>query len=104
MSRVYVFPSSEDDLLGGVEDRDDAVRVTDAMTEGDQLVRRYGDLLQIWRAGPDGAEYLGEVPVDSLPEDARGELDPDEIRTPDDASSLPTAIDGIETALRDRGA
>lgn len=103
MARVYVFPSSEDDLLGSDRSRDDAVGVTDVMEEGDHLIRRYGDQVRVWRVGPDGAEHLGELPVDTLPEAARTELDPDEVRTPDDASGLERALDGFETAVRNRG-
>lgn len=105
MSRVYVFPASEDDLQGSPASRDDAVGVTDVMAEGDHLVRRYGDQLRVWRVGADGPEWLGEVPVSSLPEDAAADvdLDPAEVHTPDDASSLDRAIDGLETALRTRG-
>lgn len=103
MSRVYVFPPSEDDLLGSDDRRDEPIATTDVMAEGDHLLRRYGDQVRVWRVGPDGAEHLGELPVDSLPEDARSELDADEVRTPDDASSLEQALDGFETALRTRG-
>jgi hypothetical protein len=105
MSRVYVFPPSEEDLLGSEQSRDDAVGVTDVMEEGDHLVRRYGEQVRVWRVGPAGAEHLGELPVSSLPDDARADLDldPAEVQTPDDASSLEQAIDGFETALRTRG-
>lgn len=104
MSRVYVFPPSEEDLLGSDASRDDAVGVTDVMAEGDHLVRRYGDRLAVWRVGPDGAEWLGEVPLSALPDDATVDLSPDEVQTPDDASGLAQALDGLETALRQRGA
>jgi hypothetical protein len=103
VSRVYVFPASEEDLLGSDTSRGSPVRVMEAMTEGDHLVRRYGDQLRLWRVGPDGAEWLGEVPVASLPEDATTMLSPDEVQTPDDSSSLAQALDGIESALRERG-
>lgn len=103
MSRLYVFPASEQDLQGSERSREQPVGVTDVMTEGDHLVRRYGDEVRVWRVGPEGPEWLGEVPVSSLPEDATIDLDPAEVQTPDDASSLDRAIDGLETALRTRG-
>lgn len=104
MSRVYIFPPTEDDLLGSEASSASPVRVTDVMQEGDKLVRRYGDQLRVWRVGPDGAEQLGEIPLSSLPEDATTDLDVDEVREPDDASgSLATALDGLESSLRTRG-
>lgn len=103
MTRVYIFPSSEADLQGSDASRDDAVGVTDVMAEGDHLVRRYGDQLRLWRVGPDRPEWLADVTLSALPGDATTELDPDEVRQPDDASTLPRALDGIESSLRTRG-
>lgn len=104
MSRVYVFPPSEEDLLGSDASRESAVGVTDVMQEGDKLVRRYGDQIHLWRVGPGGSEWIAEVPVASLPDDAVTDLDPDEVRQPDDASGLPRAVEGIESSVRTRGA
>lgn len=104
MSTVYVFPSSEEDLLGGDATDAPPVRVTAAMDDDDLLARRQGDQLVVWRVSDGAAEWLGEVPVDRLPDDARTELDPDEVRVADDASTLPRALRGVVTAIRDRGA
>lgn len=103
MSRVYIFPTLERDLPG---DRVGEHRptVSDAMEEGDLLVRREGPDVQVWRYDGTEAEWIAEVPVDSLPDEAVIDLDPDEAEEPDDASGLPQALRGIVTAVRNRGA
>lgn len=102
MSGVHVFPSMDRQLPG---DRTGEHRptVSDAMEAGDLLVRREGDDVQVWRYDGREAEWIAEVPVDSLPADARQDLDPTEVRHPDDASGLPQALQGIVTAVRNRG-
>jgi len=79
------------------------VRENDAMTDGDVLVRPEGDLLSLAVVRDGKPEWLSEqAPLSGLPAGVLDDAD-DEGRLKDPTAVL-AAAQGIEVALRERGA
>ncbi len=69
---------------------DQGAEVPSGAAEGDVVLRRSGDDVEMARMTTAGAEWLGSVPASTLPLDG-------------DPAELETAVRGVETALVQRG-
>lgn len=93
-----------------LDEDDHAVSRHDGVSEGDMVVRRAGDLVRIGVAQPGDAhpvDWRAEVDLQLLPErDRIVALDDDDepLHRLEDVGRLETALAGVLTAERDRGA
>lgn len=93
-----------------LDEEDHAVSRADDVADGDLVVRRIGDLVRIGVAQPSDArpvDWRAEVDLQLLPEQDRiVALDGDDepLHRLEDVGRLETALAGVLTAERDRGA